>query len=182
MSGPRLPPLGNAELAETLRPVLAAWPYRLHRTLAHSPESLERWMPWAEHILLRNRLPPRAREILILRVAWNARSAYEWGMHAMVARRVGLGQADLAAVVEGPESAHWSPGEAAIVRAADELMATHRLSDATWGLLARHHEPAALVDLVWLAGQFATIAWLLNALRVEPEDGLDPLPTGPGGP
>ena len=44
----RLPALGDSELPDALKPVLAAWPYRLHRTLAHSPASLQAWMPWAE--------------------------------------------------------------------------------------------------------------------------------------
>ncbi len=179
MTSPRLPPLLDSELPEALRPVLAAWPYRLHRTLAHSPETLLKWMPWAEHILLSNRLPAREREILILRVAWNARCAYEWGMHAMVARRVGMTEADIAAVVEGPACPHWSPAEAALLRAADELMATNRVSDPTWAVLAAQHPPAALVDLLWLAGQFVTIAWLLNGLAIAPEAGLDPLPAEP---
>lgn len=181
MSAPRLPPLADAELDPPLRPVLVRWPYRLHRTLAHSPASLAAWMPWAEHILLGNRLAPRAREIVILRVAWNARSAYEWGMHAMVARRVGMDEADLAAVVEGPGSAHWPAEEAALVRAVDELMATHRITDSTWAALAAHLDPAQLVDLVWLAGQFQSIAWLLNGLGIAPEAGLDPLPPEPEG-
>lgn len=179
MSGPRLSVLGDGELAEELRPVLAAWPYRLHRTLAHSPESLLKWMPWAEHILLGNRLSPRDREIVILRVAWNARCAYEWGMHAMVARRVGMTEADLAAVVEGPASPHWRKEEAALVRAVDELMAENRISDPTWATLAAQHPPAALVDFVYLAGQFQTIAWILNGLAIAPEAGLDPLPAEP---
>lgn len=179
MTAPRLPALADAELTEALAPVLAAWPYRLHRTLAHSPESLLKWMPWAEHVLLGNRLPAREREIVILRVAWNARCAYEWGMHAMVARRVGMGEADLSAVVEGAASRHWTPAEAALVRAVDELMAENRVSDSTWATLAAQHEPAALVDFLWLAGQFLTIAWILNGLQIAPEAGLDPLPPEP---
>lgn len=172
----RLPALGDDELPEPLKPVLAAWPYRLHRTLAHSPASLQAWMPWAEHILRSNRLTPRQREIAILRVAWNARCAYEWGLHAWVARQVGMDDRDLEAVVAGADDGHWAAEEAALVRGVDELMATHRVSDETWDVLARHLAPDQLVDWLYVTGQFATIAWILNGLRLPPEEGVAPLP------
>jgi 4-carboxymuconolactone decarboxylase len=174
---PRLPALSDGEMPPSLQPILAAWPYRLHRTLAHSPASLEAWMPWAEHILRNNRLSPRLREIAILRVAWNARCAYEWGMHAWVGKQVGMTDADLRAVVQGAESAQWTEVEAAIVRGVDELMASHRVSDATWTILARHLAADQLVDWLYVTGQFTTIAWMLNGLRLPPEPGVEPLPT-----
>jgi 4-carboxymuconolactone decarboxylase len=173
----RLPALGDAELPDALKPVLAAWPYRLHRTLAHSPASLQAWMPWAEHILRNNRLPPRVREIAILRVAWNAQCAYEWGLHAWVGRQVGMSEPDIAAVVHGAESSQWTATESAIIRGVDELMASHRVSDATWAILARDLAADQLVDWLYVTGQFVTIAWILNGLRLPPEPGVDPLPT-----
>jgi 4-carboxymuconolactone decarboxylase len=172
----RLPALGDDELPAELRAILAAWPYRLHRTLAHSPASLQAWMPWAEHILRNNRLTPRIREIAILRVAWNARCAYEWGLHAWVGRQVGMSDADLAAIVEGAESSAWTPLEAAIVRGVDELMETHRVTPGTWATLAAGLDPDQLIDWFYVTGQFMTIAWILNGLQLAPEDGVEPLP------
>lgn len=178
---PRLAPIGDSEMPEALKPVLAEWPYRIHRTLAHSPASLQAWMPWAEHILRNNRLTPRIREIAILRVAWNAQCAYEWGMHAWVGRQVGMSEGDLQAIVQGADSPHWTELEAAIVRGVDELMTTHRVTDATWAVLAQHLDPDQLVDWLYVTGQFMTIAWILNGLRLPPEPGVDPLPTPSGG-
>jgi alkylhydroperoxidase family enzyme len=172
----RLPALGDDELPAELQPILAAWPYRLHRTLAHSPESLKAWMPWAEHILRNNRLSPRDREIAILRVAWNARCAYEWGLHAWVGRQVGLSDPEIAAIVEGAGAAIWSPLEAAIIRGVDELMETNRVSEGTWAALSAGLRADQLVDWLYVTGQFVTIAWILNGLRIAPEDGVAPLP------
>lgn len=174
---PRLPALDDAAIGPDLAPIIAAWPYRLHRTLAHSPDSLKAWIPWGEHILRNNRLGPRRREIVILRIAANARCAYEWGLHAWVARQVGMSQADVAAVARGAGDPHWAaPVEAALIRAVDELMADHRVGDETWDALAAELAPDALVDLLYLAGQFMLVAWLLNGLRLPPEAGTEPLP------
>lgn len=178
---PRLPAFTDAELPETLRPILAAWPYRLHRTLAHAPDSLKAWMPWAEHILRHNSLTPRDREIAVLRVAWNSACAYEWGLHAWVARQVGMTDADLAAIPEGAGDPRWSPLESALISGVDALMATNRLPDAIWERLSAGLTPNQLIDYIYLTGQFTTIAWILNGLNLPPEPGVEPLPTHPGG-
>jgi alkylhydroperoxidase family enzyme len=176
MSPPGLPPLGDEDIPESLAEVIAAWPYKLHRTLAHSPQTLLKWLPYGEHILLHNTLPFREREIAILRVGWNAACAYEWGMHALVARRGGFEDADFEALCVGADSPHWTAGEAALVAAVDDMMRDWTISEGVWGRLAAHYEPDQVVDLVWLSGNFMTISLQLNALRVPLEDGLPRLP------
>ena len=173
---PGLPPLSDTELPESAAAVIAAWPYNLHRTLAHSPDTLAKWLPYGEHILLGNALPFRDREIAILRVGWNCRSAYEWGMHSIVARRGGFVDADFEALCVGAGSSHWQPGEAAIIAAVDDMQATWTISEAVWNALAAHFSPAQLVDLIYLSGNFMTISLALNALRVPLETGLPALP------
>lgn len=173
---PGLPPLGDDELPESVKPVLAAWPYNLHRTLAHAPETLLKWLPFGEHILMGNSLPFREREIAILRVGWNCRSAYEWGMHSVVARRGGFVDADFEALCIGAASAHWKPGEAAIIAAVDDMQSLWTISKQVWARLADAFSPQQIVDLIYLAGNFATISVALNALRVPLEAGLPPLP------
>ena len=61
-------------------------------TLAHHPKLMKRWMVFGNHVLAKSTLPPRDREILILRTGWNCRAPYEWGQH--VAIRVGIGITD----------------------------------------------------------------------------------------
>ena len=174
--GPGLPPLGDGDIPEKLARVIEAWPYKLHRTLAHSPDTLLTWLPFGEHILMHNALPFREREIAILRVGWNARCAYEWGMHSLVARRGEFEDADFEALCVGAESPHWTPVEAAIVAAVDDMQSRWTIGEEVWGQLAQHYAPDQIVDLVWLSGNFMTISLQLNALRVPLEDGLPPLP------
>ena len=175
---PRLAPLADDEIPDAAREVIERWPYNLHRTLARSPETLNRWLPYAEHILRDNALPEREREIAILRVAWNARSRYEWGLHGRLARSLGFTDADLAAVVEGADAAHWSEAEAALVRGADEIMQDWKLSDATWAVLARHFDDRQLIDYIFVTCQFLLVAVTLESLRIPLEEGIEPLPAG----
>jgi len=175
---PRLTPLGDHELPDAARTVIERWPYNLHRTLARSPDTLVCWLPYAEHILRENTLPEREREIAILRVAWNARSRYEWGLHGRLARSIGFTDADLGAIVEGPDSDHWNEAEAALVRGADEIMREWKLSDATWQVLATHFEDRQLIDFIFVTCQFLLVAVTLESLRIPLEEGIEPLPAG----
>src|SRR5262249_55928250 len=55
----------------------AAFPaLNIFRTLANYPKLAKRWMVFANHVLGKNSLPAREREILILRIGWLCRAEY----------------------------------------------------------------------------------------------------------
>jgi len=175
---PRIAPLDPQSAAGEAQQILEDWPYNLHRVLAHNVPTLTRWMPYAEHILRNNQLPEREREIAILRVAWNARSDYEWGLHARLARSLGFSDDDLAALTRASDDAHWSPVERALIQAVDDIMARWEVSDSAWAVLADAFDEAQLIDFVFVTGQFMLVAVTLKTLRVPLEDGVERLPAG----
>jgi len=78
-------------------------------------------------------LTPRSREIVILRTAWLAGCAYEWGQHLKIATRdVAFGEAEFTALAEGAAAALWGPAEAALIQAADGLYRDAFVDDVTW--------------------------------------------------
>ena len=50
---------------------------------------MKRWLVFGNHVLAKITLPPRDRELLILRTGWRCRAPYEWGQHVVIARAVG---------------------------------------------------------------------------------------------
>ena len=54
-----------------------------------------------------------------------------------------------------------------LVRACDELIGTHTLSDATWTGLLGHYREDQLIELCLLIGQYAMLAGTLNAVGVQ---------------
>jgi alkylhydroperoxidase family enzyme len=150
-------------------------------TLAHHPELLRQWLGFATYLLTASTLDPRLRELVVLRVGWLCRSPYEWGQHVHVGRRVGVTDADLERLAAGPTAAGWNAAEAAALRATDELIVRHTLSDASWSTLQPHFTTQQLLDLVFLVGQYQLVSAALNTCRVERDDGLDastlPFPT-----
>jgi len=179
MSGPRVPPLApgewSPEAQEVLGPLRGAMGGRalnIFGTLAHHPELLRRWLVFANHVLGKSTLPARERELAILRVGWLCRAEYEWGQHVLVARQVGIDDAEIARVAAGPDAPGWTPREAAVLRAADELWREAKVGDANWAELSHHFDVPQLLDLVFAIGQYTLVSMALNTLGVERDPGV----------
>jgi 4-carboxymuconolactone decarboxylase len=175
---PRLPPLPEAEWSEEQRALLMPLRrdgrvYNIFATLARHPKLLKRWLPFANHLLFKSSLATRDRELLILRVAWLARSRYEWGQHAAIARREGLSAAEIERVAAGPEAAGWSAEDRALLGAADELWETASLGQASWAALERRFGEREIMDLVFTVGGYVMLAMALNSFGVALDPGIE---------
>ena len=111
-------------------------------------------------------LPPRERELAVLRTAWHAGAPYEWGEHVDIARKLGMTPEEIDRVRAGPHSLGWSKHEAALLTAVDELFTDKMISDATWAKLAETWNAAQLIELPCLVGQYLGVAMLQNSLRM----------------
>ena len=176
--GPRLPLVTEENAPEDIRQILKDWPYALHQSLANSPDTMQKWMGFAEHILLKNALPERDREVAIMRVAWNCQSPYEWGLHGGLCRSLGFTDEDFAAIVEGPSTTALPENERALMQAVDEIQSDWTISDETWARIAAHYSPKQLIDFLLVTAQFILVAITLNSLKLPVEPGVEPFPEG----
>ena len=150
--------------------------YNIFRTLARHPDMFRNWMPFAGYPLVGGTLPRVERELAILRTAVRCRSSYEWGQHVRVSEGLGIDRATIDRVVDGPDVDGWSDHEAAVLRAVDELHDGARISDSTWEALVRAYDETQLIELTVLIGQYHMVAFALNSLGVQLDEGLEPLP------
>lgn len=172
---PRIAPLRHADLDEHGRAALAPFAgspaLNIFTTMARTPEALTAFLAWGSYILsARNSLAPRAREILILRTGYLCKSGYEFAQHEAIALRCGLSQAEIGSIKAGAE-AGWEPDEAVLIRAADELVQDHFVSDATWRQLTSHFDTVACMDVVFTVGQYVQVSMMLNSFGVQLENG-----------
>ena len=135
-------------------------------------------MGFAGKLLLAGMLPARDRELLILRTGWNCGSDYEWGQHVRIGRMAGLSVDEIARIPQGPDATGWAPFDATLLRAADQLHAQSFISDQTWEELARRYDERQLIEVPMLVGNYHAVAFTLNSLGVEREEGVVPLPAG----
>ncbi len=152
-------------------------------TLANHPKLMKRWLVFGNHVMFKNTLEARDRELLILRTGWNCSSPYEWGQHVVIARAAGISDAEIARVAIGPDADGWSARDALLLRAADELHRSSCVSPPTWQSLTTSLSEQQLLDLVFTVGQYHIVAMALNSCRVERDDGVAaadvPFPTHP---
>jgi alkylhydroperoxidase family enzyme len=173
---PRIPPTTDADWDDETRALVdGLGRMNIFATLAHHPKLLKRWLVFGNHVLNKSTLPARERELAILRVGWRCGSDYEFGQHTVIGRREGITDDEVARLtVESLEG--WSDTDAAIVRAADELVADHTLSDDTWEQLNRTWSTQQVMDLVFAVGQYVLTSMALNSFRVQREDGVPGFP------
>ena len=141
-------------------------------TLVRHPNLLRQWMPFTVALAVSGMLPPRLREIAILRTGWLCRAEYEWGKHAVLARRVGLSDEEIVRVKSGPEVEGWTELEGAVLRAVDELHSDACITDETWAVLAAHLDERQLIEVPMLVGQYHIVSFTLNTLGIQLEPGL----------
>ena len=123
LNEPRVRPLPDAEWGEESQELLSRLQsenrvLNIYRTLVNHPKLLKRWSVFGTHVLFKNTLPPRERELLILRTGWLRRSEYEWGQHVLIAGRSGVTDAEIERVKQGPDADGWDAADAALRRAA----------------------------------------------------------------
>jgi alkylhydroperoxidase family enzyme len=132
---------------------------------ANHPPLAQNWLRY-NHALTRGVFDPRLREIVILRVAWRYQSDYEWDQHVHIATPLGIGPAHFDAVKTGPEDPLWSPIESLCLRATDQLCNLHDIDDETWGALAAEFDAPHLMELLFIVGSYALLAWALRTVRM----------------
>jgi 4-carboxymuconolactone decarboxylase len=183
LSQPRIAPVAVADLDDDQRAALATSmrdgrpPLNIFATLVRAPKALTRFLQWGEYVLSRrNNLSARDREILILRVGFLCKSGYEFTQHKIIGLREGLKEHEIEAIKEGASSINWNPAEASLLRAADELVFDHFISDATWAKLNEHFDQKQCMDVVFTVGQYTQVSMMLNSFGVQLDPGqtLDP--------
>jgi alkylhydroperoxidase family enzyme len=123
--------------------------------------------PINQHILNSTTLSVRQRETLLMRIGVLCRSEYEWAAHSRLGRRAGMTDADVARIVDGPESGGGDPLEVALIRATDELYRNDRVSDETWAALAKGLDTKQLLDMLIAVGGYRATSMAINSAGVQ---------------
>lgn len=138
----------------------------IHFTMLRHPELWERISELSVQLSGRGQIPVRDRELVILRTGWLCRAPFEWGEHVRIGRELGLTAEEIQRVTEGSTAQGWSEHERALLGAVEELHDGAMICDDTWSVLSRSMNEIQLFELTVLVGQFTTVAYWQNALRL----------------
>ena len=116
-------------------------------------------------------LPPRDRQLAVLRTGWLHQAPYKWGQHVQWSKAVGITSEEIERVTLGSSAPEWTAHERAVLQVAEELHERSMVCDATWNTLAESLDDRQMFELMALCGQFTTIAYVQNSLRLRLEPG-----------
>lgn len=150
------------------------------RMLAHHPDLVRQVYGLLRMLQTRNKLPSRLRELMIMRIGWTTAAEYEWYQHYRIATsEVGLTDAEIVAVRDWRSSDLFSEADRAVLAAVDDTRETGEVSEATWAQCERlFKEPAVLVEMVVMIGNWMLFSTFLKTLRIPVEGGAAWPPDG----
>jgi AhpD family alkylhydroperoxidase len=181
-SAARILPLAASEWTSDDRAILGSMArgdqtIDVFKTCLRHTELCRNWMPFTRYVLgTTSTLPPRDRELLILRTSALSRADYDWGHHVPAAKRAGLSEEEIARIAKGPEAGGWSAFDATLLRAAGELHRDQFITDRTWTELAKRYNERQLMDAIFTVGQYTMVSMFLNSASVQREQGVVGVP------
>lgn len=145
-------------------------PLNLFLTLARHRALFRGWLAFAGALMLRGLLPRADAELVILRVAHNCSSEYEWRHHERLAQSAGLTAEEVARVRAGALAPGWSDRQSALLQATDELHEHREIRDFVWPRLRSTLDDRELIELCMLVGHYEMLAMTVASLRIQPDE------------
>jgi len=142
----------------------------IFRMLGHSGEMLDGFVRLGNQILAFSRLDPVLREIAIVRVGVLSKATYEVFQHERISRQVGMDDATIKAIHEGPDAAAFNELEKMVMRFTDDVVANVRAGDATFKPLAERLSHQEMQELTITIGYYMMVSRFLETFDVDLED------------
>jgi alkylhydroperoxidase family enzyme len=169
----RIPPLAVDAFTEEQSRLVGDWTHLIFsRVIINSPRMYRTFVTHMAELVTKTVLPPRDRQIICLRMLELCGDIYELTHHVTISRNTGLTEEEIAAVRAGAGSC-LNEFDGALMKAAEELRREQFVSDATWAVLATRYSQEQLMEIVFLAGCYLTMAMLTKSfgIELEPENG-----------
>lgn len=178
LATPRLDPIQPEDWSDEIQKILQpnvekGTVFNIFKTLSHHPDLFRRWLVFGNHVLFKSTLPPRERELIILRIGWLCEAEYEWAQHVLIGKEAGLTAEEIDRIKAGPNARGWSEADKLLLQATDELRKDAFITDTTWNGLSQHFDTKQLMDVVFAVGQYNLVSMALNTLGVQLDDGLE---------
>ena len=175
---PRIKPLPPEQWTEEQKKVCepiatATGAYNILGIFVQHWEAFKARREWSAHLLgPGSTIPPRFRELLILRTAFVTPAEYEWAQHKPMARKAGLSDDEIERIKSGGSAPGWTATESALLDMTDDLIRQHTVSDSVWKRLTENLSTQQVFDAISTVGQYLSIALLANSVGVEIDHGL----------
>ena len=132
------------------------------KLMAHSPMTLETFMPFYKTLMMKASLDGKLRELAYFKTSMINGCPYCAGSHRTVGLKVGITEQQFQELEHYESSTHFSPTEKAVLRYAEELTRHIKTSDESMKELKKYLSEAQIVELTLTIG----VANLTNRFNV----------------
>jgi hypothetical protein len=168
-SPPRIPPVSPDAFTEEQKSLVGDWAtLNFSRVIVENPALYRALMPLIAKLISGSDLPPRDRQILVLRTLALCEDTYETQHNVLISRNAGLTEAEIEAARSG--GGELSAFHRTLLRAAEELVRDQYIQDETWRALAQRYSKVELMEVVALVGGYTLMAMLTKSYGVPLED------------
>jgi alkylhydroperoxidase family enzyme len=169
----RIPYPERDRLSEAKRAYLDAPNLRLlniARISMHAPDPIWRaTVDLALAVVTNTLIDDRMREIIVLRVAYLSRSAYELFHHVSLARSIGIGDAAIAGLESGDFSA-LSPDEAIVAQFTTEVVRDVIPGDDTLAAMRARFSDERIFEMLGIIGSYMSAARVAAVAGIANDD------------
>lgn len=128
------------------------------------------WLLYSAALMPGGKLSRYHTELVILTVAELRQCAYEWHHHVRLGRKAGVTSAQLRRIQDRRFDTEWTPTEAALLAAVNQLVTERQISQHHWDELAGFFTHRQLIELLLVTSHYDGLATTLLALQVNPDE------------
>lgn len=169
----RIPPVAPENFTPEQAELVGDWTHLVFsRVIVNNPRMYRTFVPHIEAVIAKTSLPPRERQVLVLRTLATSNDTYELAHHIRISKSAQVSDAEIAAFQSGTGDC-LTDFDRVLIAAADELKRDQVIGDATWAALAERYSTEQLMDVVFVVGCYLTMAMLTKSfgMQLEAADG-----------
>jgi alkylhydroperoxidase family enzyme len=167
---PRIPYPDTATLAPEAKEALdKLGPLNIFKMMAGGGGLLPAFTRMGTYLLFKTKLDPILREIAIIRVGVLSKASYEVYQHERIGRDLGMSDALIAAVHQGPDAEALTALQRLVMLYTDDVVRNVRAGDGTFRPLQQHLSVQELQELTIIIGYYMMVSRFLETFDVDIE-------------
>jgi alkylhydroperoxidase family enzyme len=167
-----MPPVRPEDFTEETRAFFGRWTGGIFSnadknpvllTFAHHPRLAEVFSQFNIHLLSTSTLPVKQRQIAIMRTAWICKANYMWSSHLNTSVVCGLSPDMFRPIQVGADDPYFTEFERSVIRATEDIVRDHKISDANWQALMAEWNNQQMLDFLFTVGAYVAIAGVMRS-------------------
>ena len=134
--------------------------------LIRSPELMTAYRTFGDYLRFKASIGNKLTEFVILITAREWTQDFEWNFHAPLARKEGIGQDIIDAIVDGRRPSGMSEEMEICYDLITQLQREKRVSDTTYAGAIKRFGEKGVLDMIGISGYYTSLAMVMKTTRM----------------